>query len=332
MEQERLEKTRDPLPYSRVGVALCLMLLVSIGAQLLIGLILRKAGVAIDAIGSDGDSTIAWLASMLPQYALGLPIAVLALKGLPQDHPDRLKPDGLSALKVCFIAAGIMFIGSIVGSLISGLLSMGRATNALDTLAMDDNPIRILFMVVIAPLAEEFLFRRVLISRTLRYGEVSAIVFSAACFGIFHMNLYQLFYAFGLGLLFGYVYVRTGRLWYTIALHMLINLFGGVIAPWLLTGVDLDAMTDITRIMNMDAATLTANLKALLPAAFYSVGYMSCAVIGIILLIVNRRSAVFYPTSHELEARGTGKRLFVNPGMLVFMIISALLTIWTLFT
>ena len=54
------------------------------------------------------------------------------------------------------------------------------------------------------------------------------IVFSALMFGLFHMNLYQFFYAFLLGLVFGYVYLRTRRLRYTVFMHMSINAIGGV--------------------------------------------------------------------------------------------------------
>ena len=56
-----------------------------------------------------------------------------------------------------------------------------------------------------------------------RYGEKTAIVFSALAFALFHMNLFQFFYAFGLGLIFGYVYTRTSRLRYSVLMHMLID-------------------------------------------------------------------------------------------------------------
>ena len=46
------------------------------------------------------------------------------------------------------------------------------------------------------------------------------------------MNVFQFFYAFGLGLMFGYVYTRTSRLRYSVAMHMLINLNGSVLAHW----------------------------------------------------------------------------------------------------
>ena len=44
------------------------------------------------------------------------------------------------------------------------------------------------------------------------------------------MNLFQFFYAFLLGLMFGYVYTRTSKLRYSTAMHMIINFNGGVLA------------------------------------------------------------------------------------------------------
>ena len=76
-------------------------------------------------------------------------------------------------------------------------------------------------------------------------------------FALFHLNLFQFFYAFGLGLMFGYVYMRTSQLRYSIVMHMIINFNGSVLAPWVLSQVDLEALatTDTT-----DAAAAQALL------------------------------------------------------------------------
>ena len=50
-----------------------------------------------------------------------------------------------------------------------------------------------------------------------------------------------MFYAFLLGLVFGYVYLRTGKLRYSIILHMLINFMGSVLAPEILGSLDLES-------------------------------------------------------------------------------------------
>ena len=65
------------------------------------------------------------------------------------------------------------------------------------------------FLVIVGPIFEEWLFRKQLIDHTRKYGEKTAILLSGLAFGLFHMNLFQFFYAFLLGLMFGYVYTRT---------------------------------------------------------------------------------------------------------------------------
>ena len=66
---------------------------------------------------------------------------------------------------------------------------------------------------------EEFIFRKMVIDRIWQYGEKIAVVTSALIFALFHINLFQFFYALGIGLIFAYVYLRTGKLRYTIIMH-----------------------------------------------------------------------------------------------------------------
>lgn len=74
--------------------------------------------------------------------------------------------------------------------------------------------------VVIAPVTEELLFRG-LILRALRtrYGTAPAIGLSALLFGAFHVDPQALVFATLVGLLLGWVAVRTGSTMPSIALH-----------------------------------------------------------------------------------------------------------------
>ena len=83
-----------------------------------------------------------------------------------------------------------------------------------------------LFMVILAPIFEEIFFRKVVIDRLRRYGDLPAIIISGLVFGLIHGNFSQFFYAALLGMVFGAIYVHTGKLGYTIFLHMLINFMG----------------------------------------------------------------------------------------------------------
>jgi hypothetical protein len=50
-----------------------------------------------------------------------------------------------------------------------------------------------------------------------------AIVVSALFFALIHMNPWQALNAFGIGLVMGYVYYKTGSLWLTMLIHFVNN-------------------------------------------------------------------------------------------------------------
>lgn len=75
---------------------------------------------------------------------------------------------------------------------------------------------------IIAPLIEEIIFRFFMVNK-LKKKPVIAVIIPALMFGIAHGNIVQGTYAFLLGTLFGYIYLKTGNLLYTIILHASIN-------------------------------------------------------------------------------------------------------------
>jgi len=77
---------------------------------------------------------------------------------------------------------------------------------------------------IFAPLFEEWLCRGVVLRGLLtRMRPGSAIAVSAVFFAVLHMNPWQALPAFLLGLLFGYVYYRTGSLKLTMLMHCVNN-------------------------------------------------------------------------------------------------------------
>jgi membrane protease YdiL (CAAX protease family) len=73
---------------------------------------------------------------------------------------------------------------------------------------------------VMAPLFEEWLCRGLILRGLLQKSSpLTAIVVSALIFAVIHMNPWQAIPAFCLGLLFGYVYYKTGSLKLTILMH-----------------------------------------------------------------------------------------------------------------
>ena len=73
---------------------------------------------------------------------------------------------------------------------------------------------------LLAPLAEEVVFRGAILRSLLgRYRPWTAICLSALLFALIHVNPAQLPHAFAVGLLFGWMYYRTGSILPSMAYH-----------------------------------------------------------------------------------------------------------------
>ena len=104
---------------------------------------------------------------------------------------------------------------------------------------------------IFAPFFEEWLCRGMVLRGLLNYehknkaGEtvrglkpVWAIVISAAFFALIHFNSWQGIAAFAMGLVFGYVYYRTGSIWLTMLMHFTNNTFALILS-------NVDSLKDI---------------------------------------------------------------------------------------
>ena len=82
----------------------------------------------------------------------------------------------------------------------------------------------VLYTVLIAPVAEEVVFRGVILHKARRVLPfIGANVLQAAFFGIYHQNIVQGIYAALLGFLFGLVCRKYNSLYAPILLHILVN-------------------------------------------------------------------------------------------------------------
>lgn len=85
--------------------------------------------------------------------------------------------------------------------------------------------IGIILYGVIAPLAEEVVFRGMIYNRLRRfYGPVIAVIVSGIFFGVFHGNLVQSVYGACVGILIAYVYERQGSFFFPVLFHAVANL------------------------------------------------------------------------------------------------------------
>lgn len=88
-----------------------------------------------------------------------------------------------------------------------------------------NRPYFIIGVVIIAPILEEIVFRGILLNGLLaRYSPKYAIILSAVIFGLIHGKPLQIWGAFIMGLILGWIYFKTQSIGTTILLHSFLNL------------------------------------------------------------------------------------------------------------
>ena len=122
-------------------------------------------------------------------------------------------------LSIPLIVAGMLFIN--LCSEFLGLPDLMQDT----FLGMSRNVFGIISITIMAPLVEELLFRGAIQGYMLRKGmkPLNAILIASAIFGIVHMNPIQIPFAFAIGMIFGWLYYRTGSVVPGIVSHFINN-------------------------------------------------------------------------------------------------------------
>ena len=290
----------------------------------------------------ENTSWALWLVTFAPMYLVGVPVGLLIIRRAPAEPLERSSL-GAGRYAVTFLISIFMLyggnlVGTLVQSLVNDMVGFVPGNPLEDYITGDSLVLQILIMVLLGPLIEEYIFRKTLIDRMHPYGEKLAVVTSAAMFSLFHGNLSQMFYAFTLGLVFGYIYLRTGKLRYSALLHMLINLLGSVVGPKLLewAGSSVEELSRAAEQIPADPGELSGvgDLSSLftpglIALCLYVLVVLGCAVAGLVLLCVRIRRVTFRPAPLEL---GRGERLravWLNPGMLVFTALCLLMVVST---
>ena len=278
------------------------------------------------------------LLTLIPNYCIGLPLAYfLLLRRLPREVPAIRKMSLNSHFGGFCVCMTMMLLGNYVSSIIMTVVEsyLGAAPENPVATSISAMPpwATLLFVVVLAPILEELVFRRIICRRLLPLGEGWAIVLSSAFFALFHGNFYQVFYAFTLGCLFAFIYLKTGRLIHSAIFHVSVNFVGGFITSLIysrLDGVDTELVVEKLHeaISTVNASLITANdiqaLLLLVAAWAFDLFVFASAIVGAIILIYNvRRLKV---SSGALPPHEDGAlKLVTSAGIIVCSIVFAVI-------
>ena len=97
---------------------------------------------------------------------------------------------------------------------------VGRNTSEVVILFL----IEILSTAIVPAICEEYLFRGAILTNLLPFGKGTAIFASAFMFGMMHQNPLQILYTTLMGIVIGYIYVKTRSIWICMLLHFFNNL------------------------------------------------------------------------------------------------------------
>ena len=215
--------------FSRVGLAAAVLGVVVNLAQMIIITIFNVVNPAFESNG-----WFRYLLIAVSFYLIGFPICCLILKSIPDGQKreeENLTFGGF--IKFFLISYFIMVLLNLftMGFLwIVGNFKGSDVVNPLENVISNSSVLAtIIFAGILSPIIEEVLFRGVMLNKLRTYGDKIAIITTALLFGLFHENFSQFFYAVGLGMIFAYVTLKTGTIKYSIGLHIMINMMGGVI-------------------------------------------------------------------------------------------------------
>lgn len=202
------------------------------------------------------------------------------------------------------VSMGLMYVGNLIGQilmLIVGLVTGKPVINGIEEVILAMEPWSVMLVaVIIGPIVEEVIFRKFLLDRIAGYGQLTAMFVSGLIFALAHGNFYQFFYAFAIGMVFAWVYLRTGRLRDTILLHMLINFCGSL--------VPMGIMSLMEKSMFLSVLLLLGELAVM----------FSMVILAVVLLICYRKEILVKTDRSQVSGMRWVRSVFLNPGMCLY--------------
>ena len=136
------------------------------------------------------------------------------------------------AMWIVGLSVLMFWVQALVWFGVDSLVPPDTAKQALDE--ADGNIVATIILVgILGPMAEEIFFRGyVLPGLTKKFGIIWALVISSVVFGLFHIDPGAIVPTFALGLMLGWVYLKTGSIWPAMFAHGLHNTVAVLVAKY----------------------------------------------------------------------------------------------------
>lgn len=272
---------------------------------------------------------------------VGTAVLFITLRKLPAVKIEKRKMKLKQLLLLIMMMYGLTQVGSLMGMPIDSILSLPGtlgSENALNELQNNiifssNTFVRIICVGILPAIFEELLFRKFLIDRTLRHGEFISCAMSGIMFGLWHGNFQQFFFAFFIGVMFAFVYIRTGNIIYTMIMHASMNLVTSTVTVELLMellkriGFDMAGGTVDTNIDYNEM--LTSVLPFMLLLLLWVIMLLGFQIAGFVLLIVKRKNFKLVAREGEPGRKVILHKLTHSVEMWVFFAFALLLFVYS---
>lgn len=156
---------------------------------------------------------------------------------VPNPPEDKLNPGECGLLLL--LGAGLAFYVNLFVGILQIFVQDNTYQNMMESITTGYSLWEmILWMGIVAPMAEETIFRWLMYLRLRDYMKIpAAAIISGVIFGIFHGNFVQIIYAGILGTVMAYILEMSGNRWSSVLLHIGANVFSLILtdaAPKLL--------------------------------------------------------------------------------------------------
>lgn len=236
---------------------------------------------------------------------VGLPVFYMLIRKIPDsEQQEPIKISLIQFIGYFFVCVAFMYLSNMLGQFINYMISQikgDRVINPIEDVLINSNMVlNLLYVSIVGPIVEELIFRKLLLNKLRRFGDVPAILLTAFAFGFFHMNLYQFFYATVLGIFFAFITLRTNTVRYAMLLHIIVNFMGSVLSLTII------------------------NSKNFIYIGLMGWGIIFFMIMGIILFFRNIKSVRLEKGVMPVERKSV---YILNAGTIMFLLICIIMTI-----
>ena len=232
MERKNAEKKHIKRAASAIGITYIAVMIISVFWAAALLYILRKLGISQNWFYNlvEDAGSLQFIQVIMSLIMFTVPFLILyKWSGYPS---KEIFPLG-GVKKGTFLPLSLIGIGfcsfanianSISGQIFLGLGFPDPSNDVEYPLGIFGFALSFLSTAVMPALVEEFAMRGVFMGILRKFGDRFALITSAILFGLIHANFEQIVFAAFVGLVLGFVFLKSGSLWTAIFVHFFNNL------------------------------------------------------------------------------------------------------------